>query len=88
MYIKRSLKKCNTAHSANLHALVYTLLYRKVPQQVVYMVHCRKTNSAVVACGAETQQELIPFKHKESWVVELALSELTVTELEGMMFGS
>ena len=45
------------------------------------MVHCR--NSVVVACGDETQQELIPFKHKESWVVGLALSELTVTEIEG-----
>ena len=46
------------------------------------MVHRRKTNSVVVACGDETQQELIPFKHMESWVVELVLSELTVTELE------
>ena len=32
------------------------------------MVHRRKTHSVVVACGDETQQELIPFKHKESWI--------------------
>ena len=34
--VKRSLKKRNTARSANLHVLVYTLLYRKVPQKVAY----------------------------------------------------
>ena len=41
-------------------------------------------HSVVVACGDETQQELIPFKHKERWVVELVLSELTVTEIDGV----
>ena len=38
----------------------------------------------VVACGDETQQELIPFKHKERWVVELVLLKLTVTEIDGV----
>ena len=27
---------------------------------------------------------MIPFKHKEWWVVELVLSELTVTEIDGV----
>ena len=31
--------------------------------------------------GGETQQELIPFKHKGWSVVDLVLSELTVTEM-------
>ena len=39
-------------------------------------------HSVVVACGDETQQELIPFKHKERWVVELVLLKLTVTEID------
>ena len=39
-----------------------------------------KTHSVVVG-GGETQQELIPFKHKEWSVVNLVLSELTVTEM-------
>ena len=34
-----------------------------------------------VVGGGETQQELIPFKHKEWSVVDLVLSELTVTGL-------
>ena len=29
-------------------------------------------------------QELIPFKHKEWWVVELVLLKLTVTEIGGV----
>ena len=36
---------------------------------------------SVVVGGGETQQELIPFKHKEWSVVDLVLSELTVTEM-------
>ena len=82
--MKRSLKKRNTARSANLHVLVYTLLYRKVPQKVVYTWFTVEKHSAVVACGDETQQELIPFKHKERWVVELVLLKLTVTEIDGV----
>ena len=39
-----------------------------------------KTHSVVVG-GGERQQELIPFKHKEWSVVDLVLSELTVTEM-------
>ena len=35
----------------------------------------------VVGGGGETQQELTPFKHKEWSVVDLALSELMVTEM-------
>ena len=47
----------------------------------------------MVVGRGETQQELIPFKHKEWSVVELVLSELTVTEIgacriEGMVLGS
>ena len=41
-------------------------------------------HSVVVACRDETQQELIPFKHKERWVVELVLLKLTVTEIDGV----
>ena len=41
-------------------------------------------HSVVVACGDKTKQELIPFKHKERWVVELVLSKLTVTEIDGV----
>ena len=40
--IKRSVKKRNTARSANLDVLVYTLLYRKVLYCSKFMVHCRK----------------------------------------------
>ena len=36
---------------------------------------------SVVVGGGEMQQELIPFKHKEWSVVDLVLSELTVTEM-------
>ena len=36
---------------------------------------------SVVVGGAETQQELIPFKHKGWPVVDLILSELMVTEM-------
>ena len=35
----------------------------------------------MVAGGGETQQELILFKHKEWSVVDLVLSELTVTKM-------
>ena len=35
----------------------------------------------MVVGGGETQHELIPFKHKEWSVVDLVLSELTVTEM-------
>ena len=38
----------------------------------------------VVACGDAMQQELIPFKHKERWVVELVLLKLTVTKIDGI----
>ena len=79
-----SLKKRNAARSANLHVLVYTLLYRKVRQKVVYTWFTVEKHSVVVACGDKTQQELIPFKHKERWIVELALSKLTVTEIDGV----
>ena len=36
---------------------------------------------SVVVSGGETQHELTPFKHKEWSVVDLVLSELTVTEM-------
>ena len=71
------MTKRNTARSANLHVLVYTLLHRGAPYQVGSP---SKTHSAVVG-GGETQQELIPFKHKEWSVVDLVLSELTVSEM-------
>ena len=35
----------------------------------------------MVVGGGERQQELIPFKHNEWSVVDLVLSELTVTEM-------
>ena len=35
----------------------------------------------MVGGGGETQQELTPFKHEEWSVVDLVLSELTVTEM-------
>ena len=38
----------------------------------------------VVVCGDETQQELTLFKHKGWSIVELVLSELTVTRIGGV----
>ena len=56
MYIHNvdNVKKRNTARSANLHVLIYTLLYRKVSQQVVYTWFTVEKHSVVVACGDET----------------------------------
>ena len=68
------------ARSANLHVLVYTTTQRDTVPSCIYMVHCNKhTVWLLHACGGETQQELTPFKHKEWSVVELVLSELTVS---------
>ena len=60
------MTKRNTARSAKLHVLVYALLHREAPYQVDGSLS--KTHSVVVG-GGETQQELIPFKHKEWSVV-------------------
>ena len=75
------------ARSANLPVLVYTLAttQKGTAASCVYMVvHRRTTHSMVFACGDDMQQELILFKHKKWWVVELVLSELTVTEIGGV----
>ena len=73
------MTKRNTARSANLHVLVYTLLYREARNKLHRHGSPQKAHCVIV--GGETQQELIPFKHKEWSVVDLVLSELTVTEM-------
>ena len=59
---------------------IHTTTQRGTVPSSIDMVHRRKTHSVVVG-GGETQQELIPFKHKEWSLVDLVLSELTVTEM-------
>ena len=56
---------------------IHTTTKRGTVPSCIDMVHWRKRT----ACGGETQQELIPFKHKKWSVVDLVLSELTVTEM-------
>ena len=72
--------KRNAARSAKLHVLVYTLYTERHRSKLHRHGSLSKTHSVVVD-GGETQQELIPFKHQEWSVVDLALSELTVTEM-------
>ena len=78
--IKWPMTKRNTASSANLHVLVYTLLHREAPYQVV-QTYGSKRIACMVVGGGETQQKLILFKHKKWSVVDLVLSELTMTEM-------
>ena len=74
----------NHVYLTQLSAVSFCILYRKVPQKVVSTWFTEEKHSVIVACGDETQQELIPFKHKERWVVELVLLKLTVTEIDGV----
>ena len=85
------MKKHNTARrSASLHVLVYTLLYTKAPYEVIHLVHmyCRKRLPWLLNVDAcqwrQNATGLILFKHKEWSVIELVLSELTVTEIGGV----
>ena len=72
------MTKHNTARSANLHVLVYTYYTERHRTKLHRHGSPSKTHS-MVADGGETQQDLIPFKHKEWSVVDLVLLELTVT---------
>ena len=62
---------------------IHTTIHKGTAASCVYMVHRRKTRSVVVACGDKTQHELILFKYKKWWVVELVLSELMVADIDG-----
>ena len=62
------------------HTGIRTTTQRGTIPSCIDMVHRRKRISVVVG-GGNTQQELIPFKQKEWSVVDLALSELTVTKM-------
>ena len=70
----------HSTFSEPTHTGIHTTTQRGIVPSCINMVHRRKMNSVVVG-GGETQQELIPFKHKEWSVVDLVLSELTVTEM-------
>ena len=60
---------------------IHTTTQRGTVPSCIYRHGSPSKTHSVVAGGGETQQELIPFKHKEWSVVDLVLSELTVTEM-------